>query len=242
MPSQDIPASSPAKKGINRAKSLFAKLIGLFSKRDLIVIATFAVLGAGGAFAATLITISTPDSQGAGYLAATGCDEAVTINASVSPTLTASQYYVSTVSLSGISQSATTGCANKVMELALKVNGQMTYASWDIPESSDNTFYFTSASSSLSNANANSVLTPFPATGLTNVGIRVAGSFTDTFTVTSDATRTGFARWRNIAGSETGQYLVIMGAYETVTVSTDYGVTWIERNPRLAGATQVAQS
>jgi hypothetical protein len=242
MPSQDIPASNPTKKWVNQGKSLFGKLFGLFSKRDLIVIATFAVLGAGGAFAATLITLNAPDSQGAGYLAATGCDEAVTINANVSPTLTASQYYVSTVSLSDISQNATTGCGNKVMELALKVNGQMTYASWDIPESSDNTFYFTSASSSLSNANANSVLTPFAATGLTNVGIRVAGSFTDTFTVNSDATRTGFARWRNIAGSETGQYLVIMGAYETVTVSTDYGVTWIERNPRLAGATQVAQS
>ena len=74
MPSQDISASSPAKKGINRGKSLFARLIGLFSKRDLIVIATFAILGIGGAFAATLITVTAPDSQGAGYLAATSCD------------------------------------------------------------------------------------------------------------------------------------------------------------------------
>ena len=79
MPSQDIPASNPATKGANRGQSLLARLFGLFSKRDLIVIATFAVLGAGGAFAATLITLNAPDSQGAGYLAATGCDEAVAI-------------------------------------------------------------------------------------------------------------------------------------------------------------------
>jgi len=60
------------KSGLTLA-GLKANTIELFSKRDLIVIATFAILGIGGAFAATLITVTAPDSQGAGYLAATSC-------------------------------------------------------------------------------------------------------------------------------------------------------------------------
>ncbi|MBJ7507293.1 MAG: hypothetical protein JHC72_07835, partial [Candidatus Nanopelagicus sp.] len=60
---------------------LKSNTIDLFSKKDFLIIAFFTLLGAGGVFAATLITITTPDSQGAAYLAATACDENVTVTA-----------------------------------------------------------------------------------------------------------------------------------------------------------------
>ena len=123
MPSQDIPTSNPAKKGRNRAMSPLARLFGLFSKRDLIVIATFAILGAGGAFAATLITINAPDSQGAGYLAATNCDSNVTVRTESVLDAATKTFRVATVSLSDVDQNISTGCGNKVMEIALKING-----------------------------------------------------------------------------------------------------------------------
>ena len=53
--------------------------INLISKRDFVVIAFFTLLGAGGVFAAALITITDSDSQGAAYVRATACDENVTI-------------------------------------------------------------------------------------------------------------------------------------------------------------------
>ena len=87
--------------------------IGLFSKRDLVIIAFFTLLGLGGAFAATLITISTPDSQGAAYVAATACDENVTIRALTASDTATGQLYVATIALSDISQNATTGPTNE---------------------------------------------------------------------------------------------------------------------------------
>jgi hypothetical protein len=145
MPSQDIPTSSPAKKGGNWGKSLFGRLFGLFSKRDLIVIATFAVLGAGGAFAATLITVTTPDSQGAGYIAvrSTSCDPDVTINKDITFDLTLNRYVISTISISDVDQRYGVGCGNLVMELALPMNGGVTYASWTIPSSTITNGIFT---------------------------------------------------------------------------------------------------
>jgi len=179
--------------------------IGLFSKRDLVIIAFFTLLGLGGAFAATLITISTPDSQGAGYAAATACDDAVTINANVSPTLTASQYYVSTIALSNISQNATTGCGNKTMQIALKINNQMRYATWDILEASTNsTFYLTGATSSISDYYADTLLSPFQANGLTNVAITKIGSFTYTYTWSPVASS---KIWQSITSSSDGTKL-----------------------------------
>ena len=201
--------------------------IGLFSKRDLVIIAFFTLLGLGGAFAATLITISTPDSQGAGYAAATACDDAVTINANVSPTLTASQYYVSTIALSNISQNATTGCGNKTMQIALKINGQMRYATWDIPEAStDSTFYLTGATSSISDYYADTLLSPFQADGLTNVAIAKIGSFTYTYTWSPVASS---SIWQSITSSSDGTKLaaVVYGGY--IYTSTDSGASWTER-------------
>jgi hypothetical protein len=177
MPSQDISASSPAKKGINRGKSHFARLFGLFSKRDLIVIATFAVLGAGGAFAATLITISAPDSQGAGYLAATSCDEAVTIDKSVSFNSTTKRFEVSTISISNVNQSydatGRNGCGNQVLEMAFPINGSTTYASWTIPSSTITNGIFSFGGATGITYNAYTALTPVDAQSLATVALMI---------------------------------------------------------------------
>lgn len=160
--------------------SPLARLFGLFSKRDLIVIATFAILGAGGAFAATLITINAPDSQGAGYLAATNCDSNVTVRAESVLDAATKTFRVATVSLSDVDQNISTGCGNKVMEIALKINGQVTYASWSVPaynSDKDNPFYFTTTTSSISSSYTATTLTPFRVDQLTNVGVAQAGSW-----------------------------------------------------------------
>ena len=54
--------------------NLIKNTIAIFSKRDAIIIAVFTLLGIAGVFAAGLITVSAPDAQGAGYIAATACD------------------------------------------------------------------------------------------------------------------------------------------------------------------------
>jgi hypothetical protein len=135
MPSQDIPASNPAKKWVNQGKSLFARFFGLFSKRDLVIIIFFTILGLGGVFAATRITVTAPDSQGAGYSAVTTCDPDVTINKDITFDLLLNRYVISTISISDVDQRYGAGCGNLVMELALPMNDGVTYASWTIPSS-----------------------------------------------------------------------------------------------------------
>ena len=157
------------------------KTINLFSKRDFIVITFFTILGMGGVFAAGLVTLTPSESQGAGYSAATVCDENMTIRALTAPDATTGQLYVATIALSDISQNATTGCGNKIMQIALKINGQMRYASWSItPSSTDSTFYLTSATTSINAYYADTLFSPFQADGLTNVAISQIGvmSFT----------------------------------------------------------------
>ena len=152
------------------------KTINLFSKRDFIVITFFTILGMGGVFAAGLVTLTQSDSQGAGYSAATVCDENMTIRALTAPDATTGQLYVATIALSDISQNATTGCGNKIMQIALKINGQMRYASWSItPSSTDSTFYLTSATTSINAYYADTLFSPFQADGLTNVAISQIG-------------------------------------------------------------------
>ena len=162
-------------------KILRANTIDLFSKRDFVIIAFFTLLGAGGVFAAALITVSAPDAQGAGYVVTTVCDENVTVKALTAPNAASGQLYVATIALSDISQNATTGCGGKIMQIALKINSQMSYASWGIPVSStDNTFYFTGATTSINAYYADTLFSPFQADGLTNVAISQIGvmSFT----------------------------------------------------------------
>jgi hypothetical protein len=120
--------------------ALRANTIELLTKRDLVVIIFFTILGLGGVFAATLITVTAPDSQGAGYVAATSCDEAVTIDKSVLFNTSTKRYEVATISVSGVDQrydaNGVNGCGGRVLELAIPVNGVVTYTSWSIPVSS----------------------------------------------------------------------------------------------------------
>ena len=170
--------SSLLKKSLNPLYLLGRAITNLLSKRDLVVIIFFTILGLGGAFAATLITITTPDSQGAGYIRATACDESVNISASSVLNNADGQFYVQTISLSAISQNLTTGCGNKVMQIALKVNNQVRYASWNIPAViTDSAFYLTNITSSLGSNYADTQLTQFKVTDLTDVAISQIGIY-----------------------------------------------------------------
>ena len=170
--------NSLLKKSLNPLYLLGRAITNLLSKRDLVVIIFFTILGLGGAFAATLITITTPDSQGAGYIRATACDESVNISASSVLNNADGQFYVQTISLSAISQNLTTGCGNKVMQIALKVNNQVRYASWNIPAViTDSTFYLTNITSSLGSNYADTQLTQFKVTDLTDVAISQIGIY-----------------------------------------------------------------
>lgn len=170
--------NSLLKKSLTPLHLLGREIINLFTKRDLVVIIFFTILGLGGAFAATLIAITTPDSQGAGYIRATACDESVNISASSVLNNADGEFYVQTISLSAISQNLTTGCGNKVMQIALKVNNQVRYASWNIPAViTDSTFYLTNITSSLGSNYADTQLTQFKITDLTDVAISQIGAY-----------------------------------------------------------------
>ena len=168
--------NSLLKKGLTPLALLGKEIINLLSKRDFVIIAFFTLLGAGGVFAAALITITDSDSQGAAYVRATACDENVTIRAITASDAATGQLYVATIALSDISQNASTGCGNKTMQVALKINGQMRYGTWSIASSStDSTFYFSGVTSSVSDYYADTLLSPFQADGLTNVAIANIG-------------------------------------------------------------------
>ena len=165
-----------SKQRLSLLGALKSNTIGLFSKKDFLIIAFFTLLGAGGVFAATLITITTPDSQGAAYTAATACDENVTVTALTASDAATGQLYVATIALSDVDQTPVTGCGYRNAEVALKINGQMTYASWTIiPSATNDTFSFTGATFSINDKYANTLLTPFQADGLTNVAVKMSG-------------------------------------------------------------------
>ncbi|MBJ7286937.1 MAG: LamG domain-containing protein [Candidatus Nanopelagicus sp.] len=169
--------NSLLKKCLNPLALLGKELINLLSKRDLVIIIFFTILGLGGVFAATLVTVTAPDSQGAGYLAATTCDENVTIRAITTSDSASGQMNVSTIALSDVDQrydaNGINGCGLRGLELALRVNGAMRYTSWSIPvDSGSNTFTYGGATSSYGYA-ANTVITPFNVSSLDYVAIRV---------------------------------------------------------------------
>ncbi len=165
-----------SKQRLSLLGALKSNIIDLVSKKDFLIIAFFTLLGAGGVFAATLITITTPDSQGAAYTAATACDENVTVTALAAPDAATGQLYVATIALSDVDQTPVTGCGYINAEVALKINDQMTYASWTIiPSATNDTFSFTGATFSINNKYANTLLTPFQADGLTNVAVKMSG-------------------------------------------------------------------
>ena len=221
---------------IRRIKANRKKVI-----KATLLLSFFALFGVGGVVAATNITLNAalPITLGAGYTTATACDDAVTLNTQTILDPSSGQFYVATIALSDISQNATTGCGNKTMELALKINGQMTYASWDIPAANaDSTFIFSTVTSSLSDYYAMSALTPFRADGLTNIAIAKIGSFNLTYDwIGRDTSRF----WRSISSSSDGTKLAAVnsgndfattGRY--IYTSSDSGVTWTQRALSLA--------
>jgi hypothetical protein len=165
--------------------ALRANTIELFSKRDLVIIIFFAILGIGGTFAATLITVTAPDSQGAGYLAATACDaDGVTIDKSVVFNTTTKRYTVTTISISGVDQrydaNGINGCGGKTLELAIPVNGVTTYASWNIPPSTFTSNTFTiSSGTSCSRYGTNSATISVDSTLLDKLALTVTGVSTN---------------------------------------------------------------
>ena len=135
-------------------RALVVRTINLFTKRDVFIIAFFTLIGIAGVFAAGLVTISTPQAQGAGYVAATACDSnGVTVNKNVIFDSTTKRYLVTTISISDVDQrydvNGINGCGGKTLELAIPVNGVTTYATWTIPPTTvtDNTFTISSGAS-----------------------------------------------------------------------------------------------
>ena len=166
---------------VNLIKCTFA----LFSKRDAIIIAIFTLLGIAGVFAAGLITISTPEAQGAGYIATTACDsDGVTVNKNVVFDSTTKRYLVTTISISGVDQrydvNGINGCGGKTLELAIPVNGVTTYATWNIPPSTftDKTFTISSGTS-CSRYGTNSATISVDSTLLDKLALTVTGVSTN---------------------------------------------------------------
>ena len=193
---------------------LKANTVELFSKRDLVVIIFFTILGLGGAFAATLITITTPDSQGAGYIAATSCDEAVTIDKGVVFNSSTKRFEVTTISISGVDQrydaNGVNGCGGRVLELAIPVNGVFTYTSWSIPvSSSSGTFTYGNYGCSVLGSCVSAADNSCPqsvenATGITVTA--VGGECVVKFTSTAAATR-----WRVPSSVTSIKALIVAG-------------------------------
>ena len=127
--------------------ALSNRTINLFTKKDLIVIAFFTLLGIGGVFASSLITVTATEAQGAGYTGANSCDENVTITEPSNFSNTTNTFVVDSITVSGVDIS---NCANKVMELSTLVNGSPTVATWSINSCSDSNYYFTSVTASIS--------------------------------------------------------------------------------------------
>ena len=172
------------KSGLTLA-GLKANTIELFSRRDLVIIIFFTILGLGGVFAATLVTVTAPDSQGAGYLAATACDaDGVTIDKSVVFNSTTKRYTVTTISISGVDQrydaNGINGCGGKTLELAIPVNGVTTYATWNIPPSALTSNSFTiSSGASCSRYGTNSATISVDSTLLDKLALTVTGLSTN---------------------------------------------------------------
>ena len=164
---------------------LKANTTELFSRRDLVIIIFFTILGLGGVFAATLVTVTAPDSQGAGYVAATACDaDGVTIDKSVVFNTTTKRYTVTTISISGVDQrydaNGINGCGGKTLELAIPVNGVTTYATWNIPPSTLTSNSFTiSSGASCSRYGTNSATISVDSTLLDKLALTVTGLSTN---------------------------------------------------------------
>jgi hypothetical protein len=155
-----------------------SRTINLFSKRDVFIIGFFTLLGISGVFAAATVTISTPQAQGAGYVSATTCDPAITINKDVVFDTVSKNYVVATISLSNVDQrydpNGRNGCGNRVLEMAIPINGVVNYTTWSIPSSSVSSSVFTTSSgASCSRYESNSPPISIDSTLLDNLAFTV---------------------------------------------------------------------
>jgi photosystem II stability/assembly factor-like uncharacterized protein len=221
------------KKPDHSPSGLSEGALGSIQKKTLAIFTLFAIMGIGGVVAASNIRINSasPVSIGAGYYGGfTACDENVTLNAQSVLNPTTGQFNVTTISLSNISQNATTGCGDKTMELALKVNGQVTFTSFDIPASStDATFNFATATSSLG-LYATSALTPFDIRNLTDVAIAKIGSFSYSYSETERRPAAAITKsWTSVAASADGTKIAAAASSANIYTSTDSGATWTAR-------------
>jgi hypothetical protein len=158
--------------------SLIKSPFEIFSKRDVFIISFFTLIGIAGVFAAALVTISASQAQGAGYISATTCDPAVTINKDVVFDTVSKKYVVTTISLSNVDQrydpNGVNGCGNRVLEMAIPINGVINYTSWSIPSSSVSSSVFTiSSGTACSRYDSNSPTISIDSTLLNNLAFTV---------------------------------------------------------------------
>jgi hypothetical protein len=158
--------------------SLIKSPFEIFSKRDVFIISFFTLIGIAGVFAAALVTISASQAQGAGYISATTCDPAVTINKDVVFDTVSRKYVVTTISLSNVDQrydpNGVNGCGNRVLEMAIPINGVINYTSWSIPSSSVSSSVFTiSSGAGCSRYDSNSPTISIDSTLLNNLAFTV---------------------------------------------------------------------
>jgi hypothetical protein len=125
-----------------------------------------------GVFAAGSVSINAgaPVSLGAGYSAATACDNAITIN--TQNQIVNSQFMISTISLSDIDASYPGGCGSSILDLSIIVNGTLVNATFPIASSAlNNTYEF--ASTFGYGYFANTALTPFSIDSIGSIALSV---------------------------------------------------------------------
>jgi len=136
-------------------------LFDIFKKHHFKITAILIMLGIGGVAAATNIVINSgaPISVGSGSIVATSCDEAITIQALPKFSSSTKLFNVETITVSGVNEST---CGYKEMEMMTLLDGTPVFTSWNIASSSNTNgiYYFTSATSSVNAAYANTALAP----------------------------------------------------------------------------------
>lgn len=152
----------------------FLRLNRASRRLTLAIVPLLAVIGCG-VFANSQISVNSgsPVNLGAGQAFTTVCDNDVQINP---PGLTfdtnTSQFLVTTISVSQVSQNATSGCGGYTMELAVGLASSYQLTSIAIPSAaSDSPFYWgqTTPGSHL----ANTVLVPFSPSDFKNIALQM---------------------------------------------------------------------
>lgn len=148
------------------------RLLNQFKKPHFKLTIILGILSIGGVAAATTISINsgTPISLGAGYTVATSCDEAITVRAVPGFSTSLKVFTVETITVSGVNEST---CGNKEMEMMTSLDGSPVFTSWSIASSSNanGIYYFTSATSTVNSAYANTVLSPRSVTSFSNFAL-----------------------------------------------------------------------